>query len=70
VGSWWSFEVALIQLPYKFSTYTVVKGSDSGHCCFEWSILRDGETVCEGWDEAEIRLIAALLNEYEKYKKT
>jgi hypothetical protein len=45
--------------------YRVVKGSDSGHCCFQWSIVSSaGDGVAEWWDETVIRLLAHLLNEY------
>lgn len=52
--------------------YQVVKGSQSAHCCFEWTVVdteqpissSPGEfvQVCECFEEVDARLIADALN--------
>lgn len=52
--------------------YKVVSGSQSSHCCFEWTVVDtakplpygDGlfEPLCECWEKADADLIAAGLN--------
>lgn len=59
--------------------YQVVEGSQSAHCCFEFTVVdtthpldyvgRNGapqyEPVCECWEEADARRIADALNAAE-----
>lgn len=46
------------------SKWTIVDGSDSGHCCFKESILdENGNNVCELWSE-HAHLIAAAPEMY------
>lgn len=42
--------------------YSVITGSTSGHCCFEYTVSDDnGQTICETFDEqSAIRICAAL----------
>lgn len=56
--------------------YKVVPGSQSSHCCFEWTVVDatrpimiggehyngEYESVCECFEEADARLIADSLN--------
>ncbi|GEM_PF-4731395 len=52
--------------------FSVVKGSQSAHCCFYWTVVdteqpvidSPGEfaQVCECFEEADARLLANLLN--------
>lgn len=56
--------------------YTVEKGSDSGHCCFQWSVIDTSivlgvhvsndnyyyKCVCECCDEEDAENICNLLN--------
>lgn len=53
------------------SKYKVIKGSDSAHCCFEYTVVdtyRLDEfnhkpiTVCECFEENDANLIAIALN--------
>lgn len=50
--------------------YTITKGSDSGHCCFEATILdneRD-ENICECFELKDAELIAETLNDISDKK--
>lgn len=44
--------------------YVVVSGSESGHCCFEFTVVDTQEetTVCECFDEVSAVKIADALN--------
>jgi hypothetical protein len=37
---------------FNQEVWRVVEGSNSCHCCFDWSIVDEfGNSVCEGWSE-------------------
>lgn len=45
--------------------YRVIEGSQSSHCCFEWTVIDTYvgfEAVCECFDEADAKMIAEALN--------
>lgn len=56
--------------------YVAIKGSASGHCCFDWTVVDtakpliiggkrykdESESVCECFDKESADLIAAALN--------
>lgn len=58
--------------------YQVVEGSQSGHCCFEFTVVDTSskrglyreddqhEAVCECWEEEIAQKIAAALNAQEE----
>lgn len=45
--------------------YEVQPGSDSGHCCFEYTVVDtrfEGITVCECFEEGDALLVCKALN--------
>ena len=46
------------------SDWVIVKGSHSVHCCFEYSIMKQGndEAICECFNLHDAELILNLLN--------
>lgn len=44
-------------------SYYKVKGSESGHCCFDWTVVNSsGDSVCECFDEEDADRIVKALN--------
>lgn len=58
--------------------YKVSKGSRSGHCCFEYTVIDSainnqwdkGHTMCETFSEEDALTIQMALNYYTKKKDT
>lgn len=53
----------------KEMRYQVVEGSESGHCCFSWTVVdtqKDRENICECFEEADARKIADALNKEDE----
>lgn len=62
--------------------YKIVEGSQSGHCCFNYTIVdttrpfmirgqqynNEYEIVCECHEEADAKLICDALNENEEFR--
>jgi len=47
--------------------YVVIKGSESGHCCFEFTVVDTQDKphwVCECFDEEQALIIAMELNRF------
>lgn len=44
--------------------YKVVEGSNSNHCCFEASVMKEGsdQAICECFHKADAERICAALN--------
>jgi len=44
--------------------FMVKQGSETAHCCFEWSIVdtNTDQTICEGFDNTYSLLICEKLN--------
>ena len=48
----------------EINDWIIVKGSHSVHCCFEYSIMKEGDNqaICECFNLHDAELILSLLN--------